>query len=367
MVRNVVFGFVCAAFSLICSAVLVPHRSPAQELHSQGAQNAQSKVPLAGPPQDPQNEVQALIRVHSDLVVLSVTVKNRTGNLVVDLSEGDFRIFDDGVEQSIDAFTAEGLPLSLVVLVDDDLKSADAAQMAPTLRAILAGLSASDEVMVCRFDILFYPGRKFTRDEDELIADLRDAREHSKPSQAGPVPWVTPPSTHPMGVGEVPPAASVNMGGQPTKALHDAIFASAELLKARGSDRRKIILVISDGLNGERFNHHKQEEVRKTLLLENISLYSIAVGSDGTKKQFARLEQYARNSGGDVYYAAKGNTMESLYSRITEQARHEYALAYVPRGNNQLSAFHRIQVQTTKPGMNVQTRDGYFRVATDKQ
>ena len=59
--------------------------------------------------------------------------------------------------------------------------------------------------------------------------------------------------------------------------------------------------------------------------------------------------------------------MESLYSRITEQARHEYALAYVPRGNNQLSAFHRIQVQTTKPGMNVQTRDGYFRVATDKQ
>jgi hypothetical protein len=40
------------------------------------------------------------------------------------------------VKQSIDVFTAEVFPLSLVVLVDDDLKSNDAAQMAPSLRAM---------------------------------------------------------------------------------------------------------------------------------------------------------------------------------------------------------------------------------------
>jgi hypothetical protein len=154
---------------------------------------------------------------------------------VDDLSEGEFHIFDDGVEQSIDAFTAEGLPLSIVVLVDDDLKSADAAQMAPTLRAILGGISASDEAMVCRFDILFYPGDGFTRDKDTLITELKDTRVHSKPSQAGPSSAF---DSYADG-GESPPAAPVNMGSLPTKALDDAIYSSAELLKARGPDRRK--------------------------------------------------------------------------------------------------------------------------------
>src|SRR5271165_4991237 len=64
-----------------------------------------------------QNGSQMKIRVNSNLVILPVTVKDRYGNLVADMERQDFRVFDDGVEQSIDVFTAEAFPLSILVLV----------------------------------------------------------------------------------------------------------------------------------------------------------------------------------------------------------------------------------------------------------
>jgi len=189
----------------------------------------------SSPPPAQQSEARTKISINSDLVVLPVTVKDRYGNLVPDLQREEFRIFDDSVEQTIDVFTAEAFPLSLVVLIDDDLKSEDAAKMAPTLLAITAGISSSDEALICRFDLSFYPGDGFTGDLNKLWADLKDAQEHSGPSTAGPVPFVTPPSTHPPGVGEPPQRAPTNLGSRPTKALDDAIHTSAELLHDRGA------------------------------------------------------------------------------------------------------------------------------------
>ncbi len=260
-----------------------------------------------------QSKARTKISVNSELVVLPVSVKDRSGNLVPDLQREEFRIFDDNVEQSIDVFTAEAFPLSLVVLIDDDLKSEDAAQMAPTLRAITAGISSSDEALICRFDLSFYPGDGFTGDLNKLWADLKDAQEHSGPSTSGPVPFVTPPSTHPLGVGEPPQAAPTNLGSRPTKALDDAVHSAAELLHDRGASRRKIILLISDGLNGPQFNRHTYPDTVEALLHDNISVYSLAVGHS-RKRRFSRLVNYSSDSGGDIYYAVQSAAMEKLYT-----------------------------------------------------
>jgi len=47
-----------------------------------------------------------------------------------------------------------------------------------------------------------------------------------------------------------------------------------------------------------------------------------------------------------VYFASrKGRTIGSDSIRpITEQARHEYTLAYVPAGNDKGSSYHKIEV-----------------------
>lgn len=81
-------------------------------------------------PQDPaedsargKSDIRARISIASDLVILPVIVKDASGNLVPGLQKSDFRVADDGVEQSITFFTAESFPLSLVILVDDDLRA----------------------------------------------------------------------------------------------------------------------------------------------------------------------------------------------------------------------------------------------------
>jgi len=310
-------------------------------------------------PSAQQSEARTKINVNSELVVVPVTVKDRHGNLVPDLQKNDFRIFDDNVEQSIDVFTAEAFPLSLVVLIDDDLKSQDAAQMAPTLRAITGGISLDDEAIICRFDLSFYPGNGFSSDFNKLWADLKDAQDHSGPSTSGPVPFVTPPSSHQLGVGEPPLAAPTNLGSRPTKALDDAVHSAAELLHDRGASRRKIILLISDGLNEPQFNHHTYADTLEVLLQDNISVYSLAVGHS-LKRKFSRLVNYANDSGGDIYYAVQSAAMERLYSRITEQARHEYTLAYVPHVNNRNASYHKVEVHTTREGVTIRTRQGYY-------
>ena len=189
-------------------------------------------------------------------------------------------------------------------------------------RMRIAGISASDEALICRFDLSFYPGDGFTGDLEKLWTALKDAQDHSGPSRAPPVPFVAPPSAHPPGVGEPVPKAPVNMGARPTKALDDAVHYAAELLHDRGLARRKMILVISDGLNAPQLNHYTYEETRQALLRDNISVYSLAVGKSLTKQKFTRLLNYADDTGGDIYYAQKSDSMERLYSQITEEARH---------------------------------------------
>jgi Ca-activated chloride channel homolog len=315
---------------------------------------------VPAPPAGQESGGQTKIRVTSNLVILPITVKDRAGNLVPDMERQDFRVFDDGAEQSIDTFTAEGFPLSLVVLVDDDLKSKDAAALVASLRSVVAGIGEGDEATICHFDLEFYPGGKFTSNEDELLAQMKAAKDASAPSKAGPVPFVTPPSTHPESPGEPRGLIGVGGGSRPTKALDDSVYAAAQLLHGQNDHRRRIILLISDGIDGALFNHHSYEETAKLLMQENIALYGLAVGSDSFQKRFGRMRDYANGSGGDIYFASKSDAMEKLYSQMTEQARHEYTLTYVPHGNNAKSEYHVVRVVTRQAGLEVKTRQGYF-------
>src|SRR6201981_2024931 len=74
-------------------------------------------------------ELRQKIRVESNIVALTVTVKDDRDKPVSGLLKEDFRVFDDEVEQNILSFTDESLPLSLLILVDDNLKWKEGTQM----------------------------------------------------------------------------------------------------------------------------------------------------------------------------------------------------------------------------------------------
>ena len=310
---------------------------------------------------------QGTLRVNVNLVILPVTVKDRTGRLVPDLTRSDFRILDDDVEQRLEYFSAEAFPLSAVVLLDNDLKSKDAQQVDSSLSAIVAGLSANDEAFICRFDSNFHPGKGFTHDQDKLLTELHrtridDDRTSAPPPAPGGVftsgPMINGQSVTSAGAPPTP-GSTVILGDRTTKALDDAVYEAAQLLKDRGRDRRKIIFLISDGDNSKTNVNTYGNTVRE-LLRYDIAVYSIGVGSGYFERKFSRLQSYAHDSGGDTYYAAKRKALEELYSRLTEQARNQYTLGYNPRGNDRGKEYHTVEVRVRREGLDVRTREGYY-------
>jgi VWFA-related protein len=317
-----------------------------------------------------QSETRARIISTVNLVVLPVTVKDSVGNLVPDLTKEEFRIFDDNVEQKLSLFTVEAFPLSAVLLIDNDLKGKDSEMVEASLKSIVGGLSLTDEAFVCRFDTNFHPGKGFTKDQDKLVTELRRVRLDSQTDVAPPDPGgpfnagATINGQNISGGPATPPSTKI-IKGQTNKALDDAMYEAAALLSDRGRGRRKIIFLISDGQNAKN-NKYNYETVLKELLRYNISVYSLAVGKGYLDRKFTRLQSYAHDTGGDVYYAAKRDTLEELYSRVSEQARNQYTLAYSPQGNDKTKDYHAVEVRVKRPDLKIITREGYYSALISK-
>ncbi len=294
-------------------------------------------------------------------VVVPVTVKDRKGNMVAGLRRDDFRVFEDKIEQKITSLNADAFPLSLVVLIDNDLKIKDEEAVDASLPAILAGLSLNDEAYICRYDQFFYPGKGFTKDQDNLLKQLKRAKLDSSPSVAPPGGPFNGPSINGApapGAGNQDPSL-IAIKGQTTIALDDAVYEAAQLLKDKTRERRKVILLISDGQNGAKFNNHKYDEVRNELLRYNIIVYSVATGSGYFNRKLTRLVEYSGDTGGDVSYGAKAESFENFYAQIADQARNQYTLYYSPKGNPGLG-YHSIEVRVEREGLNVTARKGYY-------
>jgi hypothetical protein len=62
---------------------------------------------------------QSWIRANVSLVSTSVVVRDAKGKLAMGLSEEDFRVFDNGVEQTLEAVEMSGAPLSVAIVVEN--------------------------------------------------------------------------------------------------------------------------------------------------------------------------------------------------------------------------------------------------------
>ena len=356
---------------LLTATTLVPlrARTPQSPAPQPGEPQQGSKAPAQGQnpaPSAQQPQQQPGIRVQVNQVVVPVTVKDRSGNLVPDLNKNDFRIFEDNVEQRIAYFSADPVPLSLVLLIDNDLKRDDAREVKDSLDAMVAGLSANDEVYVGRFDQYFHEGKGFTSDQDKLLTQLKRTRLDEQPS-AGPSSSTITDSPSINGhsaTSDAPrlPETAMILKTQSSKALDDAVYAAAQLLKDRDPERRrrKIIILVSDGANNPKMNTNKYDTVIKELLRYDIAVYGVGVGSAFFNRRFERLAKYAKDSGGDVYYGLKREDIEEFYSRVTEEARTQYTLAYTPTGTDRGTDYHSIEVRVRRPGLNILTREGYY-------
>jgi VWFA-related protein len=328
---------------------------------------AQQGQPGGSPPQ--QGGARSRIVARTDLVIVPVTVKDRQGQLIADLTKEDFRVFADDVEQQVILFDANAFPLSAVVLVDNDLSGRNAQQVQKSLEAIAAGFGPNDEVALVTYDEYPNTVADFSRDNDALFTHLKrlELGSHENtvvadPTTAGPV----------INGQQLPNGQGVpqhNSGRYTTSNdLDDAVYAAGQMLRSRGRDRRKIIFLISDGTNSKH-NQHTFAETLHGLLADDVSVYSISVshslpvGKALVQHGAAEIQKYATETGGDTFVATKQPDLERLYTAVTEEARNQYTLTFSPQDIHNDKDYHTIEVRVKREGVNVNSREGYYQSA----
>ena len=365
--------WMAAALFAVC--VAAAYAGPDQSAGTPPAQAPASQLPAAPTPQEPPPQPKAAppgasaqqkqtIHIRVDQIIVPVLVRNDSGDPVFGLSKKDFRIFDEDLEQEIEYFANDPVPLSVVFLVDDDLPQHTADTVNRSLTAALGGMAEVDEMAVVLFAQYPRTVADFGSDLDQLHTVLtRTEVAGHFPGTGSPTMTLPPnPNTNSQEIG-VPQWGKVVQ--TESKDLDDAVLYAAKMLQPRPLERRKLLLIVSDGRNS-RNNTASFGEVVRMLLSAHISVYGIGVSQAVLDRKRAAIARYVDATGGDIFYAASRRTLEEDYSRILEESRNRYTLAYTPRGTDRSKEYHSIEVRVERPNLKVTARDGYY-ILVDKK
>jgi len=312
------------------------------------------------PAQTPRPNPRATIRSNVELVVVPVTVKDARGNLVDDIRQDEFTILEDDVEQRISTFSTDAAPLSALVVLDDDLKPKAADQLRKSLIAISGAFSESDEVALGRFGSFFALLMDFTKDNDRLVTELK-GRASGDDSLSDPVSTAPSPGAGGQPIPGAPTTQQQASADKSTKHLDDALSAAAEVLRTRPRERRKVIILVSDGVDAKN-NTHTYDQTLTALLSSDASVYAIGMDAALLRRGASPLSRYARSTGGDTYFVSNESALSKAYAQVAEEARHQYTLAYSPAGTDRTKNYHSVEVRVKRAGLNVLARDGYYLV-----
>ena len=371
-------ALILALFSALSIAVVAQNQAAS-------APSLWQQAPAPPAQQPPPRPITNVTR----LVVVPVIVKDSQGQLVSGLTRSDFRILEDDVDRPIASFSAEPVPMSAVVVLDNDLSDKQAKQVQNSLETISAAFGPGDEVAVETYDQFPKTVSNFTADNDTLYTELKRLEIGSHSTFVYP----DPETAGPINPSPTDPTSAVRVKGPPkyqsTSFLDDAVYAAGQMLSDRERQRcaaeekqsqklgqvnqntcravRKIIFLITDGVDA-RDEKHPYDETVATLLQHDIAVFSISVtrsvpiGKSLLQHGQSQLANYATNTGGDTFYAAKQKDLDRMYANLTEEARNEYTLTFQPAPKDTAKDYHSIEVRVENHGTNLDilTRDGYY-------
>jgi len=318
------------------------------------------------------------IRVQASEVVAPVVVRDKNGEMILDLRRQDFHVFDDGVEEPIEHFGLGGEPLSIVLLVENSER------ITPLLPAIRKSgivfaqpvLGETAEAAILEYDSSVRTLVKFTTQPDPLQQAINNLE-----------------------------------AGDDGANLYDAMQRAISLLEDRPQGQRRILLVVGEGQDtGSR---SKLGEVLRHAQLANVTIYSVGLSTTAamwrTKPDDGpapmppvptgdeRQDEVNREmqSGGDLMALAiwlletgknaigpnalavaskstgglhvstlKDRGIQKAMDAIGGELHAEYTIGYRPPLNKP-SGYHEIRVTVDKPGVTVRTRPGYYLAPPD--
>jgi VWFA-related protein len=143
-------------------------------------------------------------------------------------------------------------------------------------------------------------------------------------------------------------------------AMRDALDMAQTYLGEHGTRDRKVLLVITDGIDNASVitsdRIEKQAEERDTVIFA-VGLFGTA---DRAKQGRHELDQLAERSGGMAYYPAGIDEIGPVALEIARQIRNQYTIAYAPLNQALDGTYRAIRVAVSaRERLSVRTRAGY--------
>ena len=266
-----------------------------------------------------------IVTVDSSIVLVNATILDKTGKTVGGLTEKQFKVFEDGVEQKIESFAAEETPFAAVILLDTSGSMEERVSLARSAAIkFLDGLRTDDNAAIYNF-----------HSKVELVQDFSNSRDIVE--------------------------SIFDLKADGMTVLNDAVFKAAELLAAR-KEKRRAIIVLSDG--ADTISKKSQDKALKAANAAEATIYTIDMSSpEATLKDRAQnqsaLKAFAEKTGGTFVSTPGGNGMRDAFKKIVEELGNQYTLAYSPKDAKKDGKFHTIEVTVSRPNLTIRTRKGY--------
>jgi VWFA-related protein len=353
-----------------------------------------SAAPTPPPAQSPATPVTTL-SVDVNVVTLPVTVRDKKGKIVRDLTKDDFELQEDGKPQSIRYFSQEtNLPLTVGLLVDTSMSERDNIDKERS-----ASRSFLDQMITRPVDRAFVI--HFDR-EIELLQDLTS--DHAKLEKAVGLIEIQPAVENTQSSDQGSGAPRTRRGGGGGTKLYDAIFLACDEITKKQKGR-KAIVVLTDGedrgsqetMNSAIESAQKSETVVYTIYIggheDRDSGFNNGPMDDGGYPggrypgsrypggypgggypgggRYPRgsqdnrpngkkvLQEIAQQTGGRYFQVSKKDTVDDIYASIAEELRTQFMLGYTPP-KDQSTGYHSIHLATKNKDLTVQTREGYY-------
>jgi VWFA-related protein len=282
-------------------------------------------------PADAPDDTLTVIRKRVDEVNVVFTVTDKRGHYVKDLTQSDFRVYDDSKPaESIRSFGREtNLPLRVGLLIDASNSVRDRFKFEQE-----AAIEFLNQIIRAKSDEAFVIGFDTTPEVTQDFTDSTEALSH--------------------GVRMLRPG-----GGT---AMYDAIyFACRDKLmkdKSAGATRRAIIL-LSDGDDNQ--SRVSREEAVEMAQRAEVIIYAISTNTSGLKMRGDKvLEHFADETGGRAFFPFKIQDVADAFSQIQDELRSQYDVSYKPANFEPNGQYRKIEILADNKKYKVRARKGYY-------
>jgi Ca-activated chloride channel homolog len=301
------------------------------------AQEAPPGISAPGPPPPP-GQPQSGHRIKSDvdLVVLHVTVADDRGQFVPDLQQGNFRVFEQNIEQKISFFSRQDIPVTMGLVIDNSGSMREKReQVNAAAMTFVRTSNPQDEAFVVNFNDEYYLDT-----EGDFTSDQRDLND-----------------------------ALSRIDTRGSTALYDAVIGSLGHIKKGHKDKR-VLLIVTDG--DDDASQKTFEDAVKAAEQSNATIYTIGVFSEDDRQHEKRmvrhskkvLEELAEATGGEAYFPENLSQVTPICEQVASEIRNQYTIGYYPTNTAKDGTFRTVQLKVIPPNgrgkLSVRTRTGYY-------